>query len=85
MIKSRGMILAGHVRSMEEKGHVYLTLVENLKVRRKWKDNIKIDLGEIGWGMDWIHLIQDRRYWRVLIYSMMTLRFPYNVENFLSG
>jgi hypothetical protein len=35
--------------------------------RRKWVDNIKMDLGEIGWGgMDWIELAQDRDQWRVL-------------------
>jgi hypothetical protein len=32
--------------------------------RRRWVDNIKIDLGEIGWnGMDWLHLAQDREQW----------------------
>jgi hypothetical protein len=35
--------------------------------RRRWEDNIKIDLGKIGWGsMDWIHVAQYRDQWRLL-------------------
>jgi hypothetical protein len=35
---------------------------------RRWVDNIKIDLREIGWdGMDWIDLAQDRDQWRALV------------------
>jgi hypothetical protein len=36
--------------------------------RRRWEDNIKTDLREIGWGgIDWIHLTQDRDQWRALV------------------
>jgi hypothetical protein len=36
--------------------------------RRRWVDNIKVDLREIGWGgMDWIDLAQDRDNWRALV------------------
>jgi hypothetical protein len=36
--------------------------------RRRWVDNIKMDLGEIGWGdVDWIGLAQDRNRWRELL------------------
>jgi hypothetical protein len=36
--------------------------------RRRWADNIKIDLREIGWdGMDWIEQAQDREQWRALL------------------
>jgi hypothetical protein len=46
--------------------------------RRRWADNIKIDLREIGWdGMDWIDLAQDRDQWRVLVNTVMNLRVPY--------
>jgi hypothetical protein len=42
--------------------------------RRRWVDNIKIDLGEIGWGVvDRIDLAQDRDKWRALVNSVMSL------------
>jgi hypothetical protein len=45
--------------------------------RRRWVDNIKIDLREIGWdGTDWIDLAQDRDQWRVLVNTAMKLRVP---------
>jgi hypothetical protein len=38
------------------------------RTRRRWVDNIKIDLREIGWdGMDWFYLAQDRDQWRALV------------------
>jgi hypothetical protein len=41
----------------------------------KWVDNIKMDLGEIGWdGRDWIDLAQDRDQWRALVNTVMNLR-----------
>jgi len=41
------------------------------------KDNIKIDLQEMGWGdMDWIDLAQDRDRWRALVYAVVNLRVP---------
>jgi hypothetical protein len=45
--------------------------------RRKWLNNIKIDLREIGWdGMDSINLAQDRDQWRALMNTVMNLRVP---------
>jgi hypothetical protein len=45
--------------------------------RRRWVDNIKMDLIEIGWdGMDWIDLTQDREEWRALGNSVMNIRVP---------
>jgi hypothetical protein len=45
--------------------------------RRRWVDNIKIDLREIGWnGGDWIDLTQDRDQWRALVKAVMNLRVP---------
>jgi hypothetical protein len=45
--------------------------------RRRWEDNIKIDLREIRWGgMDWIDLAQDRDQWRALVNTTMNLRDP---------
>jgi hypothetical protein len=45
--------------------------------RRRWEDNIKMDLREVGWGgADWIDLVQDRDRWRALVYTVMNLRVP---------
>jgi hypothetical protein len=45
--------------------------------RRRWTDNIKMDLLEIGFSVvDWIGLAQDRYRWRVLVNSVMNLRVP---------
>jgi hypothetical protein len=45
--------------------------------RRRWEDNIKLDLREIGWGgMDWIDLTQDRDQWRALVNTVMNLQVP---------
>jgi len=53
--------------------------------RRKWEDNIKMDLQELSWegGMDWIDLAQDSDRWRVLVKSVMNLRVPQNAGNHL--
>jgi hypothetical protein len=84
MIKSRRMKWAGHVARMREKRNANRTLVGNPKgtrplgrPRRRWVDNIKIDLREIGWnGGDWINLAQDRDQWRALVMAVMNLRVP---------
>jgi hypothetical protein len=45
--------------------------------RRRWVDNIKMDLRETGWdGMDWIDLAQDRDQWRALVNTVMNLPVP---------
>jgi hypothetical protein len=44
--------------------------------RRRWENNIKIGLQEVGWGIDWIELAQDRDRWRALANAVMTLRVP---------
>jgi hypothetical protein len=44
--------------------------------RRRWKDKIRMDLQEVGWGMDWIELAQDRDKWRTLVNAVMNLRVP---------
>jgi hypothetical protein len=71
IIKLRRMKLAGHVARMAEKRNMYRLLVGKPegkrplgRPRRRWMDNIKMDLSEIGVGVvDWIGLAQDRYRW----------------------
>jgi hypothetical protein len=67
---------------MGEKRNAYRLLVGKPKgktslgrPRRRWVDNIKMELLEIGWGgVDWIGLAQDRDKWRALVNAVMNLR-----------
>jgi hypothetical protein len=84
MIKSRRMRWAGHVARMGEKRNAYRILVGKPKgkrplgrPRRRWVDNIKMEVREIGWDdMDWIDLAQNRDWWRTLVNTVMNLRVP---------
>jgi hypothetical protein len=54
--------------------------------RRRWLDNIKMNLREIGWdGMDCIDLAQGRDQWRALLNVVMNFRVPSNAGKFLSS
>jgi hypothetical protein len=53
--------------------------------RSKWDDNIEMDLREMGWGMNWTDLAQDRNRWRALVNAVMNLRDPQNAGNSLSS
>jgi hypothetical protein len=45
--------------------------------RRRWEDNIKMDLQEVGWGsMDWIDLAHDRDRWRAVVNAVMNFLIP---------
>jgi len=45
--------------------------------RRRWEDNIRMDLREVGYGcVDWMELAQDRDRWRALVSAVMNLRVP---------
>ena len=74
----------GHVARMGERRGVYRVLVGKHegkrplgRPRRRWEDNIKMDLQEVGCGgMDWIDLAQDRYRWRAVVNSVMNLRVP---------
>ena len=67
---------------MGERRGVYRVLVEKHEGKRpfgrpgrRWEDNIKMDLQEVGCGgMDWIQLSQDRDRWRALVNPLMNLR-----------
>jgi hypothetical protein len=84
MIKARRMRWAGHVARMGEVRGKYNILVGRPegwrplgRPRRRWDDNIKMDLREIGFGdVDWINLAQDRDRWRALVNTVMNLRVP---------
>jgi hypothetical protein len=80
----RRMRWAGHVAQIGEKRNAYRLLVGKLegerplgRPRRRWVDNIRKDLGEVGWGdVDWIGLTKDRNRWRALVNSVLNLRVP---------
>jgi hypothetical protein len=84
IMKSRRMGWAGHVARMGEKRNVYRLLVGKSegkrplgRPRRRWIDNVNMDLLEIGLSVvDWIGLAQDRYRWRALVNSVMNLRVP---------
>jgi len=84
VIKSRRMRWAGHVARMGDERGVYRVLVGKPegkrpleRHRRRWADNIRTDLQEVGCGyMDWIGLAQDRDRRRTLVSAVMNLRVP---------
>jgi hypothetical protein len=84
LIKSWRMRWAGHVARMGERRGVCRVLMGNPwrkrprgRPRRRWEDNIKMDLQELGcWGMDWIEVAEDRDSWRALVNAAMNLRVP---------
>ena len=83
VIKSR-MKWAGHVVRMGERRGVYRVLMRKPegkrplgRPRRRWEDNIRMDLQEVGCrDMDWIELVQDRDRWRALVSAVINLRVP---------
>ena len=93
VIKSRRMRWAGHVARIGEESGVYRVLVGKPegrrplgRPRRRWVDNIRMDLYEVGCGyMDWIGLAQDRDGWWTLVSAIMNLRVPRNAGNFLTS
>jgi hypothetical protein len=69
---------------MGEERHVYRVLIGKPEGKRplgrprhRWKDGIRMNIREIGWGsVDWIQLAQDRVQWRALVNTVMNLRVP---------
>jgi hypothetical protein len=74
----------GHVGHMGEERKVYKVLVGNpegkrplRRLRCRWKDGIKMDLGETGWrGVEWIQLTQDRDWGWALVNAVMNFWIP---------
>jgi hypothetical protein len=89
IIKSRRIRWAGHVARMGEKMNAYRLLVGKPerkrplgRPRRRWVDNIRMDLGEVGLGgVDWIDVVQDRNRWKALVNSVLNLRGNYLVAS----
>jgi hypothetical protein len=83
IIKSR-MMRWGPCSTNGEKRNAYSLLVGKSegrrplgRTRRRWVDNIRMDLGEMGWGdVDWIGLAKDRNRWRALVNSVLNIRVP---------
>jgi len=84
VIKSSRMRWAGYLTCMGEEKGVYRFLVGKpegrrslARPRRRWVENIRMDLQEVGCGyMDWIGLDQDRDRWRTLVSAVMNFRVP---------
>ena len=84
VVKSRRMRWAGHVARMGEDRVVHRVLVGKPEVkrplgrpRRRWEDNIKMDLQEVGGGRgNWMELVQDRDRWRALVGMVRDFRVP---------
>jgi len=83
VVKSRRMKWAGHVARKGEGRGVHRVLVGKPegkrtlgRPRRRWEDNIKMDLREVGGGGDWMELAQDRDRWRARVNTVMNFRFP---------
>ncbi|KAJ4426317.1 hypothetical protein ANN_27131 [Periplaneta americana] len=83
-IKSRRLRWAGHVARMGESRNAYRVLVGRPerkrplgRPRRRWGDNIKMDLRDVGYDdREWINLAQDRDLWRAYVRAAMNLRVP---------
>jgi len=83
VVKLRRMRWVGHVARMGEERGVHRVLVGKPagkrplgRPRRRWEDNIKMDLWEVGGVGDWMGLAQDRDRWRALVNMVMSLRVP---------
>jgi len=84
VVKSRRMRWVGHVARMGEDRVAHGVLVGKPegkrplgRPRRRWEDNIKMDLQEVGGGCgDWMELAQDRDMWWALVGTVRDFRFP---------
>jgi hypothetical protein len=83
MITSRRIRWAGNIERMEMR-NTYKIVVRTAEgntppegLRRRWEDNVNINLKEIGWkGVDWINLAQGGFYWQALVNTLMNIWIP---------
>jgi hypothetical protein len=76
--------MGGPCSTNGKKRNAYRLLVRNAEGKRplgrprhNWVDNIRMDLGELGWGdVDWIGLAKDRNRWRAVVNSVLNFRVP---------
>ena len=84
VVKSRRMRWAGHMAHMGKDRGVHRVLVGKPggkrtlgRSRRRWEDNIKMDLQEVGGGRgDWMELAQDRDRWQALVGTVRDFQVP---------
>ena len=83
VIKSIRLRWAGHVARMEEGRSAFKILTGKPigkrplgRSRRRWEDDIRMNLEEIGINANWVDLAQDRNYWRALVNVALNLRVP---------
>ena len=84
VVKSRRVRWAGHVARMGVRRGVQRVLVGKPegkrplgRPRRRWEDNIKMDLQDVGGGFgDWMELAEDRERWRALVSTVMNFGVP---------
>jgi len=75
---------AEHVPRIGEITNAYKILVRKSdgkkpldRSRRRWEDNIRMDVREIGWKcVDWMHLVEDRDQWWALVKTVISIRVP---------
>jgi hypothetical protein len=93
VIESKRIMWAGQVALTGERNDAHRVLVGRPegkrplgRPRRRQEYIIKMYLQEVGWeSRDWVDLAQDGDRWRALVDAVMILRFPYNVEKFLTS
>ena len=84
VVKTRRLRWAGHIARMKEGRSAFKILTGKPtgkiplgRPRRRWEDNIRVDLEEIGINAgNWVNSAQDRDYWRALVNAILNLRVP---------
>jgi hypothetical protein len=84
LIGSKRMRWASHIARIRAMRNTYRILAVQHegkrprgRPRRRWEDNVRMNLMEIGWeGAGWIHLAQVRDQWRTLLNTVINLRVP---------